>query len=194
MQPSTNLFPKFDSSDLESDPTFNVVIAYEDFETGKNAKRTYDYLVAQLGHDCQFSSQMWKFDVLNIPKLREMAAREAVTADIVIISCHGENPLPAEVKAWMELWLGEAQHPVALVALFDSPPGFTVEAMALRNYLADVARRGQMEFFAQPEDWPKMPPLMPLPHPAHLPQENRAVALAGMIHHETAFPRWGINE
>jgi len=58
-----------------------VVIAYEDFETGKQAKRTFDFLAEQLKDECQFTNQMWKFDVLNIPKLREMAAKDAAGAE-----------------------------------------------------------------------------------------------------------------
>jgi len=45
-------------------PIFNVVIAYEDFETGKTCEGTYDFLVNNLRHECRFENQMWKFDVL----------------------------------------------------------------------------------------------------------------------------------
>src|ERR1043166_8014683 len=89
------------SSDLEAEPVFNVVIAYEDFDTGKHAKETYDFLVSNLGHECRFANQMWKFDVLGIPKLREMTAKDALTADIIIVSCHGTHDLSPEVKAWI---------------------------------------------------------------------------------------------
>src|SRR5438105_1310923 len=65
------------TSGLEAQPELNVVIAYEDFETGKRAKTTYDFLSENLGTNCKFSSQMWKFEVLGIPKLREMAAQDA---------------------------------------------------------------------------------------------------------------------
>src|SRR5207245_10236995 len=94
-------------SDLEVNNTFNVVIAYEDFETGKHAKSTYDFLVEHLHGECRFTNQMWKFDVLGIPKLREMAAKDAAMADIIIISSHGGEELPPDVKAWIELRLIE---------------------------------------------------------------------------------------
>src|SRR5262245_57788797 len=96
---NTLTFPPLKSAERESAPTFNVVIAYEDFETGKNAKKTYDFLVEHLGHECEFSNQMWKFDVLALPKLKEMAARDAADADIIIISAHGTSELPPEVKS-----------------------------------------------------------------------------------------------
>src|ERR1041384_5188943 len=100
------------SSALEANSNLNVVIAYEDFETGKRAKKTCDFLAQNLGDDCRLSHQMWKFDVLGIPKLREMAAKDAAQADMVIISCHGSNELPIELKAWIELWLAEKSNAI----------------------------------------------------------------------------------
>src|SRR5258706_2480146 len=88
-------FPPFEANDLEANPTLNVVIAYEDFEAGKRAKETYDFLVANVAHDYQCSNQMWKFEILSIPKLSELAAKDAALADIVIIACQGHD-LPPE--------------------------------------------------------------------------------------------------
>jgi len=142
--------------DFGTAPTFNVVIAYEDFETGKHAKRTNDFLAETLGRECQFTSQMWKFDVLRIPKLREMASADAAAADLVVISCHGDE-LPADTREWIESWLGDPTGPLALVALFDRPREDGAGIPAVRGYLADAARRGNMEFFAQPDQWPGAP-------------------------------------
>src|ERR1041385_2762721 len=153
MTRSLHLMP-LESPDRDSDPSFNVIIAYEDFETGKRAKCIYDSLVENLGRDCQFTNQMWKFEVLGIPKLREMAARDAMMADIVLVSYHGMH-LPSEFKAWVELWVTEPKHPIALVALLDSPETNDPRMAETRAYLADVARRGQMEFFIQPSDSPQ---------------------------------------
>jgi hypothetical protein len=201
MQRSANFHPNFSASEMEAAPTFNVVIAYEDFETGKHAKKTYDFLTEHLAKECNFASQMWKFDVLGIPKLREMAARDASSADIIVISCHGTTDLPADVKAWIELWLAEDTHPIALVALFDDPP-ITAATEALREYLSQVAVRGNMEFFAQPDNWPGSKPAK-----AHLAIE-RLAAFPGTVpitaiaapatsipaSAASTFPRWGINE
>src|SRR3954468_16519239 len=133
MQPSANYYPPLEPAEKDAEATFNVVIAYEDFETGKQAKRTFDVLAEQLKNDCRFTNQIWKFDVLNIPKLREIAAKDAATADIVIISCRAKSELAPEVKAWIELWLAEQSQTIALVALLDSSPGFPMEAANLRR-------------------------------------------------------------
>src|SRR5437868_10502181 len=112
-------FPAFGSSDREANPALNVVIAYEDLETGKRAMKTYESMVQQLSNQCLFANQMWKFDVLAVPKLKEIAAKDAAAAEIIIVSAHEGNELPKEVKAWIELWLSYKTGASALVALFD---------------------------------------------------------------------------
>jgi hypothetical protein len=188
------------SSDLDTEPSFNVVIAYEDFETGKNARRTYDYLAHHLGRECRFNNEMWKFDVLGIPKLRELAVRDVRTADLIIISCHGGSPLPNQVKSWIELWLTEEVSTIALVALFDSPVDASPETRKALDYLADVAKRGNLEFFAQPDHWPGRHELLPViqlsPARDSAPNHHTSTssALPGFSHRVEIFPHWGINE
>lgn len=151
----TLTFPSLDSAGLEVNPSFNVVTAYEDFETGKQAKKTCDFLAEHLGDECGINNQMWKFEVLAVTKLREMAANDAAAADIIFISARGTNPLPEEVKNWIELWLAKETSAIALVALFAEPD--LCGGNPARAYLAEVARRGKMEFFAQPGQWPPRP-------------------------------------
>src|SRR5262245_66109435 len=94
----------FGGSDLETNPAFNVLIAYDNFEAGKHAKTTYDFLVENLGQECEFANQMWKFDVLGIPKLGEMAAKDASDADIIIISSHAGRELSGQLQPWTQRW------------------------------------------------------------------------------------------
>lgn len=187
--------PPVARADFDSNPVFNVVIAYEDFETGKHAKRTYDYLVEHLGSDCEFNNQMWKFEVLNLPKLREIAAMDAAAADIVVISGHGEA-LPESVQRWIESWLAEENKPLALVALFDRPKEEVHKTRAVRDYLSQVAERAGMEFFAQPDEWPGRSG----PRPASLLEERTNLnqrtlsTLAGVVNRENTSARWAAGD
>jgi hypothetical protein len=185
-------YPSFASSDLEVNPTIKVVIVYEDFEAGKHAKATYDFLVEHLGHECQFTNQMWKFDVLTIAKLREIAAKDAALADIIIVACRGED-LPAEVQTWFELWLAEKSHPIALVGLFNESDVQPENLEAARAYLAEIARRGRMEFFAKPEG-PGRKAEEPFLFARGLDTQKTLSTLAGVMERDLSFPRWGINE
>ncbi len=189
--------PPSGTADADAHPTFDVLIVYEDFETGKHAKKTYDFLVEHLGRDCLFSHQMWKFDVLSLPKLRDMAVKDAAAADIIIISSHGDE-LPAHVKTWIESWLQEPGNPLALVALFDRPQENASEARTVRAYLAGVARQGKMEFFAQPEDLPgsKLQPETVKSERKPKVSQKALSALAGAVQQERSYSysHWGLNE
>jgi hypothetical protein len=186
---NTLTFPSLRPTGGESDPTFNVVIAYEDFETGKNAKKTYDFLVEHLGDECVFSNQMWKFDVLSLPKLKEMAITDVREADIIIVSAHGDNDLSVPVKEWIEQWLAEKPHAIALVGLFDAE---SYLQNLSSTYLADVARRGGMEFFSQPGVWPgeKRAALA-----AEGDRADRTISvLAEMVQQDSNNSHWGISD
>ncbi|MGH7967100.1 MAG: hypothetical protein ACREIC_00075, partial [Limisphaerales bacterium] len=94
-------------------------------------------------------------------------------------------------------WLDRALNPLALVALFDTSRGIEWQTRPTRTYLADAARRGRMEFFAQPDSTP-----YPGPEPrfASVPSEDAGLnartlsALAGVVKSDAGLPRWGINE
>src|SRR3984893_2741861 len=86
----------------QSPPTrFNVVIMYEDFETGKRAKKGLDYVAEELGNDLEFRHSMWRLDILQDAKLNVLAA--ALTeADLLIISLRGEGQLPSKIRALLD--------------------------------------------------------------------------------------------
>lgn len=162
------------------------MIAYEDLATGKRAMKTYDYMAEQLGSECIFTNQMWKFDVLGVPKLREMAAKDAAAAEIIIVSAHEGKPLPPEVTAWIDLWLSYETRASAIVGLFTGESSHT----PARNYLADVAKRAKIEFFSQPGLWPGMAEAK---HGWGR-DEKAFTFLAGTMPETPSASHWGINE
>jgi hypothetical protein len=184
------------SSEREGIPVFRVVIAYEDFATGKQAKKACDFLVENLSHEWQVTSQMWKFEVLSLPELRDMAAKDAAMADLIIVSSRGDAELSPDVKSWIEMWQGLAGGAVALFALFDNSLERGAHAQSTYAYLAGVAKRGRMEFFAWPEAGPGNG------HRQELPGLDRRwettgetlVPLAAVPSREASFAHWGLNE
>jgi hypothetical protein len=117
-------------------------------------------------------------------------------ADIIIVSSHGTGGLPAEVKAWVDSWLAQKTNAVALVALFDCPREETRQNNPVRTYLANVAKRAGMEFFAQPDNWPGRKSAvgrLSFQHNAEL-SEKTFSTLAGAVQQEVSVSRWGLNE
>ncbi len=183
-------YSPFGSAETEVTPSaFNVVIAYEDLETGKRAKRIYDFLVENLGMDCPFGNQMWKFDVLSIPKLHQMAVRDLLSADIIILSPRGEE-VPAQLKERIEEGPAAGGGALALVALLD---GSGSRSGAVRDYLAQIAKSARMEFFSQPSEWSNLRQERTEWDHGHGPVAHTLTALAGAVQREIT-PRWGINE
>jgi hypothetical protein len=128
-----------------------AVAAYEDSATGARADEFCQGLVRHLGRDCELTQQMWPLSELRLPQLRAIAAGEAARADLVIVSVHHSEALPAELTAWIELWVGQKGKRVTLLlALFD--PVYQGVSASIRAYLAEAARKGQMEFLAQSEE------------------------------------------
>jgi hypothetical protein len=101
-----------------SKPSLQILIIYEDYLTGNCALRTCDRLLQRFRRNTDCHTTSWKFELLRLPKLKKMAADEAVAADMIVVSAHAHSELPIEVKDWMDLWLPSKQTSgSALVAL-----------------------------------------------------------------------------
>jgi len=122
--------------------------------------------------------------------LKDIAAKDAAAAEIIIISAHGGRELPGEVKSWIEMWLGYKTEASALVALFD----IETDINPARAYLADIASRAQIEFFCQPGQWPGAPHTRSTTTLAHPRNEKTMAFLANATEEVPSFPHWGINE
>jgi hypothetical protein len=182
--------PAFLTSEPDQQSPFTVLVAYEDLDTGKQAKRTCDILEQRLGLDFKLSTQMWKFDVLNIPKLREMATNDAISADLLMLSMHGEHDLPDAVKDWIDAWLAQGARAIALVALLQSE---RENPQPARPYLREVARRGGLEFFAPSEKQAiagQSRPELSITRVSDIPIELAAPAANDFV----PAQRWGLNE
>jgi len=137
---------------------------------------------------------MWKFDVLSIPNLREIAIKDAAMADIIIISCHG-NDLPTHLKTWLESWLIQPLKTLALVALFGDAHDRDRAHSASRDYLAGIAQSAGIEFFAHPYELLGKARREEFPFPRSVDfVEQSLPTLAGMVQPDVTVPRWGINE
>jgi hypothetical protein len=170
---------------LEDQQSINVVMVYEDFATGLRAKRLYDDLCRQLETECKLNQSMWKFDVLTIPRLGEAAAEEAAEANMVIVSMHGDDDLPAKVKAWMETWIREKTTSGGALVLLCDESEKESQADAVQDYLRRVADRSGLSFFADPVRLPKL---------GRSPDEVAPQVWSASSNHAPPTRHWGINE
>jgi len=128
-----------------------AVAAYEDSHTDSRVHEFCHNLARCLGEQCEVSKQMWLINELRIPQLRVIAAREAAAADMVIVSIHHAQSLPAEVKDWIELWVSEKRRrPVVLLALLDA--AYRGDSNPLKTSLKEASAKAKIEFLAHSEE------------------------------------------
>ena len=135
--------------DIADRPTFYVFIIYEDSRAGRRAKHFYDRVIQELEDECDFSLELWSFQVLALPGIGNAAARAAAHADFVILSMHGKSQLSVQTKDWIVRWsglIGDCKP--ALVALLDSRTTGRVTVASTLDYLRKVADQNNISFYA----------------------------------------------
>ncbi|HYE29816.1 MAG TPA: hypothetical protein VEH27_00170 [Methylomirabilota bacterium] len=131
---------------VDTQPRFNVVVAYEDVATSKRALQTCDLIAKTLGNDVYVSKSMWKFDVLRMPGMDALAASDADHADMIILAAHNDD-IPSCVRSLIEHTpASQNKNPRALVALLDGLATTNSGGNGVR-YLRDLASQRQMDFF-----------------------------------------------
>lgn len=91
--------------------------------------------------------QWWNFEVLTVSSLRELAAVEAATADMILLDLHEGRELPAEITEWFNRWLAmRNDRPGALVALLDLAVKKSDASQGIVLQLGRAAALGHMDF------------------------------------------------
>src|SRR5688500_14914197 len=83
----------------------NVFLAYADVAHARLGRKYCERLSADLTPVVgEVTVTEWKFEMLTVPSMSEMAAVEAEAACMVIIAASGGEGLPPIVKMWLERW------------------------------------------------------------------------------------------
>src|SRR5260370_26246879 len=141
----TDAYPR---PDLDDRPKFNVAIIYEDSAAGKRAKHFYDRVIRELVDECDFSLELWNFQVLAVPEVGNSAAKAAAQADFVILSMHRQAQLAVQTRDWIERWSGLiTDNKSALVALLDQSGMKRGTVASTLDYLRKVDDRKRISFY-----------------------------------------------
>ena len=190
-----------DSFDLEGldtplKPHVQMLLIYDDVQTGQQALDLYKRLVRQLGSDYVLHAQGLSFESLHDPQTRQWAAQQAVDADMIAVSARAERQLPAELTRYLELWLDQrTETPQALIALLCTSAAERATESPLYVFLRRAAEDANIEFFHQ-----AFAPMTPqndltaefftdMEHPI---QTSRR--LEEMLQRSYPVRRWGLNE
>jgi len=77
--------------------SFSVLVGYEDFPAATQARKVLEHLRRETGK-FEFRHTMWKFNLLQNQKLKNMVTEDAAAADMLIIALHADENLPEEVR------------------------------------------------------------------------------------------------
>jgi hypothetical protein len=125
-----------------------VMIVHEDDSTRLRAINFFHRLVHHLHFTEEFPPQIWRFDRLRNPAMRQRATRVAADSDIIILSAHARNEFPTEVQTWLNDWLREKENrPCSLIALLDNNAVDLQTQRSLISRLRTLTRKAGVEFF-----------------------------------------------
>jgi hypothetical protein len=132
----------------ESTGRIDIVSTYEDYSTRARVNEYCRGLARDLGGSCKMVKQAWLVNLLRLPQLCAVAAHDAASADLIIVSLHDSDSVPEEVRSWFELWLHEnGTRPRVLLGLFDT--SYREGAGAMRDFLKQTAAARGLEVFIQ---------------------------------------------
>src|SRR5688572_19105859 len=99
-----------------------------------------------LGTEFVVNQSVWNAELLKSPKLRVLAAKEAMEADIVFIARAEGSDLEPEMVAWLELWKKRGRKGgAALIALLER--GAVDASHVVAEELHQFAKEATMDFF-----------------------------------------------
>lgn len=131
---------------------FNVVIIYDCRDSAIRAKAIFDRLTARFGDDFHFECDFWRFDVLGLPEVHQLAFSAGQTADLIIIASQ-TGQISSAVETWLQNCVAQkADHPSALVGLFRENSTRSLQP-AMREFLKPFATG--VNFFVHEVETPR---------------------------------------
>lgn len=159
----------------------------EDLRTSQRALNLYERLVFRLARDFRFSQSLWIWDKLRGAGSQEVARPEVMRANMLVLALHGEGPLPAEIRSWLESCV---QGAIAMVVLFDHPAE-RPQAAATRDSLRELAWRSRMDLFIHSAESEAE---LDLVLPKAVPRYGLLPAQSQLLVAHNSSQHWGINE
>ena len=133
----------------EAGKDLNVLIACENAALVGQTYSVLELLEENLAKDGRVLYSWWNFEVLDSTSLRELAATDAATADIILFGIRASQALPTPVADWVQRWLNLRHHrPGAVVVAVKRSLQHPAVAPGNIVQLKQAAAEGQMDFFA----------------------------------------------
>jgi hypothetical protein len=131
----------------QASPIFSVIALHDDFAAGIRAQEAVEWLKHSLGSDLRITFALWSFQSLERLDVRAMSLRAAAVADVVIVSASETEPVPEQIKRWLDSLLQhQRDFRAVLVALHDDGQPACASPGPLCSYLENEATRWRTDF------------------------------------------------
>jgi hypothetical protein len=138
----------------ELQPHLELLLVYEDVPTALRAKHAVDNVLNGMEAPARHHIHAWKLDLLHQAEcFYGQAINDALAADIVVLSTHGNNGVPLEVMSRLMQWVGlKRETPCALIISVDpgvkpsaeeTPELVELCAAARRNNVTVISHAGE---------------------------------------------------
>lgn len=127
-----------------------MLMIYSDKHSAEVGEEVASNLRKSLSNRFEIAQSSWNCELLRSDKLCHIAAEDALSSNIVIISTSEARTLPAELSRWVQLWRDKRpQAPAALVALLNKNDLVCHQDDRVRKWLRLTAQRAHMDFFCR---------------------------------------------
>lgn len=118
-----------------------VVVIYDDLVARTRAMKAGDYLVKQFWENVEMKFHWWRTDFLRDLNLAQVAARNAIAADFLVVCVSDNETAPALLEAWFETWVTRrtGREGALLDLSTDSAQG---------GFLRELCVRGRFDYLA----------------------------------------------
>jgi hypothetical protein len=135
--------------EFEPQRPLRAVIIYNEVTDGKRAMHLLGNLAKGLGEDTEFQPLPWSFRLLADADWSDVAANDAVKADLLIIASNGPEPLPPSVVRWVESVISRKHGTnAAVISLTDSAESPSQRNSFSLKAIQTAAHQAGLDFFA----------------------------------------------
>jgi len=122
----------------------DVVVAYENFHSGKRAQYACQQIVSLAHGDGTMSLDLWKFDMLKLHSMQAVALEAAASAILLVLAPQDGMELPPGMMNWLRLIFQQPTHPKALLALLEPAPEDPALTSPVQEQLQEFAEKIQL--------------------------------------------------
>jgi hypothetical protein len=135
--------------EFEREPLdLKVLVLHEDLPTGLRAKEALNKFENQDEIKPRFLINLFRFGMLKDAALAETALQQALGADMMFLSLHGDRELLPAVRDWLLRWLETRDiKPCALVVSLDPSTQDSLKSNPTVNFLRDITFPLEVDLF-----------------------------------------------